>query len=364
MQGFFITNLKHILSKNKKIKTPSKIPGRLSLYHNITGISQMTAEELIESYVNYISGEKNLSEATCSTYTGYIKEFLSFLRGRVSGITDFTSDDVHSFIRFKQKTVPEKDPHDRFTRCGQKEIKSRTITLILSSIRSLVKFEIIEKLRNDNPMENYTSPKLEKRLPTFKTEETVLTLINSPSEDSYDALREKTMLTLLYASGLRSSELLNLEYKNINFTGQTLNIVGKGNKNRVIPFSENTLNLLEKYIKETRARAGNVTNYVFANPKTGKPFTRMYLYKTIQKHAKEKHLPHISAHVLRHSFASHLLENGADLKSIQEMLGHSSLKTTDIYTQTLHKSLIAKYKNAHPRAFIRHENEDSDDAGS
>lgn len=312
----------------------------------------MTAEELTEKYLDYISGEKNLSESTCSTYTGYLKEFFCFLNKRGIGFTEFSSNDVHSFIRFKQKTVPEKDLHDRFVKFGQKELKSRTVTLLLSSIRSLIKFEIIEKLRNDNPMENYASPKLEKRLPTFKTEETVLTLINSPSEDSYDDLREKTMLTVLYASGLRSSELLNLQYKNINFTDRTLNIVGKGNKNRVIPFSENALELLEKYIRETRTRAGKITDFVFTNLKTGKPFTRMYLYKIIQKHAEENHLPHISAHVLRHSFASHLLENGADLKSIQEMLGHSSLKTTDIYTQTLHKSLIAKYKSAHPRAFI------------
>ena len=98
----------------------------------------MTAEELTEKYLDYISGEKNLSESTCSTYTGYLKEFFCFLNKRGIGFTEFSSNDVHSFIRFKQKTVPEKDPHDRFTRCVQKEIKSRTITLILSSIRSLV----------------------------------------------------------------------------------------------------------------------------------------------------------------------------------------------------------------------------------
>ena len=321
----------------------------------------MTSEELLDSYLDYISSEKNLSKATLMTYTGYVREFLLFLNKRNTGIQEFTADDVHSFIRFKQTTVPQKDPHDRFTKYGQKNLKSRTVTLILSCIRSLIKFELLENLRKDNPMETYTSPKLEKRLPTFKTTETILKLINAPRDDTYESLRERTMLTMLYASGIRSTELLTLQYKNINFTERTLKIIGKGNKNRIIPFADNALELLTRFIQETRAINGKVGNYVFTNPKTGKPFTRMYLYKIIQKHAEEQHLPHLSAHVLRHSFASHLLDNGADLKSIQEMLGHSSMKTTDIYTQTLHKSLIAKYKNAHPRAIIRDEGPPSQD---
>ncbi len=294
-------------------------------------------KRLLNNFNSYLIGELGLSKNTSQTYLTQLTNFFEYLESKSIENSKFSMMDVDNYLSEHQRKLGT--------------MKSRSIALILSSIRAMIKYQELEHLRDDNPLIGYKGPKIEKKLPPFKTENVIFKLLNSPNEDIYDELREKTMIVLLYASGLRSSEMLNMTFNNINFIDRTIKVLGKGSKERVVPIAEEAFRLLEKYILETRTRnGGNLSKYVFVSDRTGKPYTRMYLYKILQKHIERAGITHLSAHVLRHSFASHLLDNGADLRTIQTLLGHSSMETTDIYTQTLQKTLQEKYRKAHPRS--------------
>ncbi len=291
----------------------------------------------IEDYLDFISVDLGLAKRTLETYGRQIRYFLAYLRSLGISETAFTTDDIHTYM---QKTQ------------GERQLKAKSVNLVLSAIKSYIKYQHVEKIRKDDPMLNYEFPKLEQRIPRILTKEMIDKILAEPNEDNFIELRDKTMIELLYATGLRSSELTNLQFRNINFSEASLRVTGKGEKERLVPIALVTMKLLERYIARFKADFGQFkSSYVFASPKTGLPRTRENLFLRIRYYAKRAGIrPLPSAHVFRHAFATHLLDNGANLPTVQMLLGHASLNTTEIYTHVASKRLHAIFNKAHPRS--------------
>ena len=299
-------------------------------------------DKVLSLYESYIRGELGLSEATLSTYLYQVRKFLVFLSGRNTSYTDFSVDDFEAFLAY---TVDE---------LRQKE---NTTVISINALRSFMKFLRVEGIRKDNPLENVSTPKLGQRIPKVVSHQEVMKMLHALSEDSLDALRDKCLLLFIYGSGLRSSEVMNLSYDMINFESQFLKIRGKGSKERQVPVSDEQIRVLNLYtakMKELMSE-GKIPEYkgalIFVNPKTGKVFTRQYLFLHIKSLIKKVGIVrNVSAHTLRHAFATELLDNGADVKSIQELLGHSSMTTTEIYTHVAKSRMHKIYEKTHPRS--------------
>ena len=221
----------------------------------------------------------------------------------------------------------------------------KSISRRISCIRGFYKFLLIEKIIANNPMSTIELPKTKKALPKVLTIEEVDKLLDITLKDAY-SYRNKAMLELMYATGLRVSELVNLKIHDIDFVNETVRTMGKGNKERIIPIGEIAIHYLKLYLEIYRSQLlkKDYTDDLFLN-NHGKCMTRQGFFKILKKLAKEKDIKtSFSPHTLRHSFATHLLENGADLRSIQELLGHSSISTTGIYTHVSNEELKENYK--------------------
>lgn len=227
--------------------------------------------------------------------------------------------------------------------------KERTVAHHISVLRTFYKYLLIEKIITNNPLEYIVSPKLSKTLPKVLTIEEVDLLLDIDLNDMYD-YRNKAMLELMYATGLRVSELINLKTTDILLEDSLVRTMGKGSKERIIPFGDYAYNALKIYLEDYRSLffKKEINDYLFLN-NHGRQMTRQGFFKILQKEAKKKNIKtEFSPHTLRHSFATHLLSGGADLRSIQEMLGHSNLSTTQIYTHISREELQDKYKKSHP----------------
>jgi integrase/recombinase XerD len=291
---------------------------------------------VIEQYIDYITIDLGLSNATLETYSRQLLFFIDYLKENHIDVNTYTAMDVHNYINFIQH---------------KKVLKSQTIDLIITVIKSYLKYQQLEGIRTDDPLLNFELPKLDKRIPKILSKDTMQRIIEAPDENIFIELRDKTMMELLYATGLRSSELTSIKFENINFENSTVRVIGKGNKERLVPLALVTLDLLKKYIYFYQKNFGQFkTCYIFASPKTGKPLSRQNLFLRIQFYAKKIGLnPIPSAHIFRHAFATHLLNNGADLSTVQQLLGHASLNTTEIYTHVASKRLHKVFEKAHPR---------------
>ena len=232
---------------------------------------------------------------------------------------------------------------------NDQELNELSISRNISCIKSFYKYLNIEKIIDNNPSDSLFLPKVRKKLPNTLSEEEVDRLLDIKLTDMF-SYRNKAMLEVLYATGLRVSELVNLKMENIDFEQDIIRTFGKGNKERVIPIGEYAKIYLEKYLNEYRyqmLKHGN-NEYVFLN-NHGKNMTRQGFFKIIKSIASDVGInKEISPHILRHSFASHLLKHGADLRTIQELLGHSNVSTTQIYTHISNEELKENYKNYHP----------------
>ena len=292
-------------------------------------------EDILNDFCDYLKIDKRYSDLTVDSYRTEIKGYLDFFKEKNIKVKDIKNSDIKDYLAYIKKG----------------ETSERTLAHNVSVIRTFYKFLLTLKIIERNPTEFLELPKLRKKLPTVLSKEEVEKLLDIDLTDCY-SYRNKAMLELLYSTGLRVSELVNLELSNIDLENCTLKTIGKGNKERIIPISDYALYYVEKYINEYRGSMlkKGVNNYVFIN-NHGNVMTRQGFFKIIKKLAVEKNIKTpISPHTLRHSFATHLLDYGADLRSIQEMLGHSNLSTTQIYTHVSSEHLKDNYNSSHPHS--------------
>jgi len=290
-------------------------------------------EILIDEFLNYIRYEKNLSENTVEAYSGDLVKFSAFLGKTVQNVS---MEDVYSFI----------------SSLRNEKVTNKTIARNIVTLRNFFRFLKKEDYIDSNIMENFDVPKVEKYLPEFLTQDEVNILINSIDIQTPMGYRDRTMLELLYATGMRVSELVNLSINSINMETRFIVSFGKGGKERIVPFGQKSYEYLRTYLEDIRPvlLKGNNHWFVFVN-RFGKKISRVGFFKNLKKISREAGIKKdISPHTLRHSFATHLLDNDADLRIVQELLGHSNISTTQIYTQVSRKKLKNSYMKYHPRA--------------
>ena len=281
-------------------------------------------------FINYLQIDKKYSENTIASYAADLKDYQNFMMNLLKkDIYHIERKDIKLYLKYlkDQKKSP------------------KSISRRISCIRGFYKFLLIEKIIANNPMSTIELPKTKKSLPKVLTIEEVDKLLDITLKDAY-SYRNKAMLELMYATGLRVSELVNLKIHDIDFINETVRTMGKGNKERIIPIGEIAIHYLKLYLEIYRSQLlkKDYTDDLFLN-NHGKCMTRQGFFKILKKLAKEKDIKtSFSPHTLRHSFATHLLENGADLRSIQELLGHSSISTTGIYTHVSNEELKENYK--------------------
>lgn len=288
-------------------------------------------EELIEEFLRYLLIDKGYSNNTINSYRIDLKKFLDYNKDK--SINDITNENLKEYVKWLSKN----------------ELNDKTVSRNISCLKSFYKFLFIEKVTNNNPSDSLLMPKIRKNLPSTLTEEEVLKLLDIKLNDNY-SYRNKAVLELMYATGLRVSELVNLKLQDIDLTQDIVRTFGKGSKERIIPIGDYAKEYLKKYIYEYRPLMLKKYNneYLFLN-NHGNRMTRQGFFKIIKKIAKENGInKDISPHTLRHSFASHLLKYGADLRTIQELLGHSDISTTQIYTHITDEKLRKNYEDFHP----------------
>ena len=294
----------------------------------------MDIDNLIIDFLNYCTLDKGLSNKTKESYNndlGIYKKYL--LELGISDVKKIKTKDIEDFI-IKQNKIGD---------------KTTTLAHKLTTIRNFHQYLLKEKIVNKDVTTTIKRPKLKKSLPKTLSLDEVEMLLDINLVTAFD-YRNKAMLELLYGTGLRVSELVNITVNNIDFTNCIIRLVGKGNKERIIPIGEYPLYYLEKYLDVRKSLLkGYSCERLFLN-NHGKGITRQGFFKIIKKILLEKGLDiEISPHTLRHSFATHLLNRGADLKSIQEMLGHSNISTTKIYTHVSDEKVKEDYIEYHPR---------------
>ena len=287
---------------------------------------------LIEEYINYIYIEKRLSANTKDAYKRDLVSFSTFLDNKK--VVNIKSEDIREYIKYLNE---------------QKE-KDKTIARKIVSIRTFFDYLMRENIIEVNPCEKIESPKLKKTLPKTLNEEEINILLDIKPKTALE-WRNKAMIELMYAAGLRVSELVELEVNDVNLKDNYVRVFGKGKKERIVPIADITTDILNEYINVYRNSLlkGYLTDKVFISS-YGKGMTRQGFFKNLKKIAKEKGIKKdFSPHTLRHSFATHLLEHGADLRSIGELLGHENIKTTQIYTHVTNTKIKNDYNEFHPR---------------
>ncbi len=285
----------------------------------------MLINEVKDEFLSYLIVERGDSKATIDNYSIDLDQFISFEENK--DISLLKREDISDFINY----------------LSSKGLKTSSIIRRSTVIRLFYVYLNKEKLI-DVPLTGLYLPKNEKHLPSVLSTDEVDALLDCFDLTKEVEIRDKAMLETMYASGLRVSELLSLELGNINFVQGYIKTKGKGSKERIIPIGEFALEYLTLYIdKVRRCNVGYKTKYVFLN-KEGKPISRQYFWRKVKEYALRANIyTEISPHTLRHSFATHLLENGANLREVQEMLGHSKIETTQIYTHISTKRIISAY---------------------
>lgn len=286
----------------------------------------MEINECFDSYVKYLKIEKGLSNNTISSYCSDLKEFLAYFSD-IKDSSQLEGDYINEYVQ----------------ELSINGLSTTSLARKVSCLKNFYYFLMDEKIVSNIEI-TVANPKAEKHLPSCLSIEEMQSLLNAPDLTKPNGFRDGTMLKVMYSSGLRVSELLNLRKENINFQHNLLTIKGKGSKQRSVPICEEAMDMLKEYLVKYRSvNKGNGTNYIFLNP-SGKPLSRVYFYKEVKKYALKAGIDReISPHTLRHSFATHLLEDGAELRIVQELLGHSKIETTQIYTHISTKRVMNAY---------------------
>lgn len=279
----------------------------------------------LDSFISYLTTERGASNHTIEAYSRDILEFLNYLEENSIGLP--SQEHINNFIAQLMKR-------------GK---KIRSITRCISSLRGFFNFMILEGTIKENPFNEIETPKYRPSIPEVLSQEEMLKLIKL-TEGEKKSLRDRTMLELMYATGLRVSELINLKKSDVNLEGGFLIATGKRSKERVVPMGSYSRDVLKRYLEEERPKG----TFLFSNKRGGK-LTRQAVWKIIRKYARKIDKTRVSPHTIRHTFATHLLEGGADLRSVQILLGHEDISTTQIYTHVDRKRLKEIHKKYHPR---------------
>lgn len=294
-------------------------------------------DEIIEEYLKFIQLEKGLSENTIGAYRRDLKKYQDYLEEEKISHIDF--------IDRQTIQVCLGDLHD-------KGASAKSIARFISTIRSFHQFALREKYVAKDPTVLIETPKYERRLPDVLEVDEVIRLLETPDMSKNNGYRDRAMLELLYATGMRVTELINLKVEDVNLIMGFVRVFGKGNKERIVPLGETIIDILETYIETVRPQLlkKTVTDNLFLNLH-GKPLSRQAIWKMIKQNGvKAEIFKTLTPHTLRHSFATHLLENGADLRAVQEMLGHADISTTQLYTHVSKSQIRKIYNQFHPRA--------------
>ena len=284
-------------------------------------------DRLINDFKNYLELERNYSNNTSLSYVKDVTLFSDFIKKNLLLVD---KKDIEKYIRSLNKS-------------------SKTISHVISSLKSFYNYYMRMGNIKSNPTDEIDRPKIEKKIPEFLTLEEVSSLLNFEVNNEFEA-RNKAILELLYSSGLRISELTSLELSNIDLDECLVRVMGKGSKERIVPLGDYAIDALKEYIYFYRPILNkNNSSYVFLNNRGG-VLSRQFIFKVIKEECIKKGIrKNVSPHTLRHTFATHLLKNGADLRIIQELLGHENLSTTQIYTHLTNDKLKHDYEDYFPR---------------
>jgi integrase/recombinase XerD len=294
-------------------------------------------DELIDIFLNYLSVERGLSRNTIMAYRRDLQGFLSYLK-KAKHISSLDNSDKSQITDFMQMLK-------------SKGLDSNSIARKLAAIKTFYRFLVREKAIRHDPTSLLESPKLWKRIPSVLSVGEIESLIAQPDLKKKQGLRDKAILEVLYATGMRVSEVAQLRLEDVNMEVGFIRCLGKGNKERIVPMGKKAASCLAKYIKTARPhflKKGSAKDLFLT--RLHKRISRQSIWKMIKAYARRARIKkEIRPHTLRHSFATHLLERGADLRSVQEMLGHSDISTTQVYTHINKDRLKAIHKTFHPR---------------
>lgn len=293
----------------------------------------------LSGFIDYLKYEKRGSLNTVTSYTTDLEQFFAYLdqKFQITDIKDVDSKIIRTWII----TLVEEG------------LSARSINRKISSLKSFFKYHNRIKTISYNPTQQITAPKIAKRLPEFVAQEDMERLFNEDLfADTYEGWRDRVIIELFYSTGMRLSELINLKFQDIDFYEKSIKVLGKRNKERIIPLGNIAIEALRKYLLFFESEFGETKKYlpIFVTSKANKIYPKA-VYKIVRKYLDMvTTIDKRSPHVIRHTFATHLLNNGADINAIKEILGHSSLAATQVYTHNSIDKLKAIYKQAHPRA--------------
>ncbi|MEE4352231.1 MAG: site-specific tyrosine recombinase XerD [Desulfatiglans sp.] len=290
--------------------------------------------ELADQFIDYLRIERGLSDNTLEAYSRDIVRFIRFLKNTDLSLKEVPGERISEYVAL----------------LGQ-FLSSRSVARNVSAIKTFFRFLVSEGIIRDSPARLVETPRLQKKLPMVLSRSEVERLLSQPDLSRPKGRRDSAILELLYATGLRVSELVGLKLVNINLEAGYVRTLGKGSKERIVPMGEKAVESVRRYVSEGRSlhKKGSDSPYLFLNP-SGDRLSRQGFWKIIKKYAKMGGIQkRITPHSLRHSFASHLVAGGADLRSVQIMLGHEDIATTQIYTHVTRERLKEVHEKYHPR---------------
>ncbi|WP_057896309.1 site-specific tyrosine recombinase XerD [Liquorilactobacillus oeni] len=291
----------------------------------------------VVDYLHYLKVERGLSQNTIASYHNDLQQFISFLISRK--ITNFDMIDRKVIISFLQDEGEQKKADSSIVRC-------------ITSLRKFFQYLVEEEKIKNDPMQLIDAPKRKEHLPEVLSTKEVERLLLSPDVTKPLGLRNRAILELMYATGLRVSEAINLQLSDLHLSLGLIQTLGKGQKERIIPIGDQAIHWLERYLNEVRPKLlkNQRSSFLFLNHH-GRKLSRQGIWKNLKLEVKKAGIQkNVTPHTLRHSFATHILENGADLRVVQELLGHADISTTQIYTHLSKKRLADVYNRYHPRA--------------
>jgi integrase/recombinase XerD len=291
----------------------------------------------LKEYLTVLKLEKNLSPNTIASYKNDLSSFLKFIREyNISDLSELKTNHISNF----------------FNSLKNIGLTNSSTARYFSSLKGFFNFLFTNKYITANPMEKISSPKLSKNLPSVLSINEIDTMLSIPDTNDKFGLRDRALLEIFYACGLRVSELINLKLSSLFFKEEVIRVFGKGSKERLVPIGTSAIEWTENYIKTSRPlliKGLKSENYLFLNNR-GTKLSRMGIWKLVDRYAKEAQITkEVHPHTFRHSFATHLLEGGADLRAVQEMLGHADISTTQIYTHIDREYIKQEHKQFHPR---------------
>ena len=294
------------------------------------------SNKIVKEFKDYLEVEKGLSQNSIFSYLSDINKLDKFLVKDNKSLVSISKNEIFDFLR--EETT--------------KNVSNRTKARVIASLRQFYNYLENQNFIKENPMDKVESPKIERHLPDFLTQDEIQQLFSTFHRDNDLEFRDLTMFEMLYSAGLRISEACNLKVSDFDMENMLINVRGKGGRERLVPFGEIAAEFLKEYLGITRDRimGGRASEYVFISKKGG-PINRKSAWRLLKRYIDRAGIKkNITPHTLRHSFATHLLQNNADLRSVQELLGHIDISTTQIYTHVVSKELQKAHKIHHPRS--------------